>query len=258
MIELSPPQHTEPLEDDGQDALFDMPDPAETAEANKSEIDSGLITDDIEILGESLHLRRSAREASHKISDILHASYNTARDTASIPGNFYRNAQKNKNGHKIERLKQKIAANPDAPHFEKERQWIKMYEARSNHHDRKIRKSIGKSEKRAEKLSNKNEAREQRYQKHIDEYIHKKIDAVRKKQYRRLQKQEGIGRYNRGMQAEFFRRLPDAEKRAITLQAILAVRQKNIRKGKLDEGYDVAVDNNIVRREIDNYERAVR
>lgn len=215
-----------------------------------------LITDDKEILGESTHLRRSLRGTTRDITNEVHGAHAALCQVASKPREGYLTVFRNRNELKIYKLEQKIASDPDAPHHKRDKEWLAMHKARRDHWQGKLGKQESKREARTTKLSEKTEARHERYQSYIDKYMHKKIEAIRKKEYRQMQKEQSIGRFNHGAQVEFFRRLPEVQKRRITQEAILAVRDKNIQKGNLRDDY--LVEPGEIIRSIDNYERSVR
>lgn len=215
-----------------------------------------LITDDKEILGQSLHLRRSIRGTSLSMMSSLHGARVGVRNGASTPRRKYLEVFRDRNDLKIQKLEEKIAANPDAPEFKRDREWLAMYKARRGHWQNKLEKQSTKSTGRVDRLNAKSGARQDKYQKRIDSYIHKKVEALRKKEFRGRQKSEGIGKFDYRAQAEYFRRLPEEEKRRITAEAIEAIRTENIKKGKLGEGH--LVNSDSVTRSIDNYERAIR
>lgn len=215
-----------------------------------------LITDDKEILGQSLHLRRSIRGTSLSVMGGLHKARVGIRNGASTPRKKYLEVFRNRNDLKIQKLEEKIATNPDAPEFKRDREWLAMHKARRSHWQNKLEKQSVKKSGRVDRFNAKSGVREDKYQRQIDSYIHKKVEALRKKEFRGQQKSEGIGKFDYRAQAEYFRRLPEEEKRRITAEAIEAIRAKNIKKGKL--GKDYAADLHDVTRSIDNYERAVR
>jgi hypothetical protein len=97
--------------------------------------------------------------------------------------------------------------------------------------------------------------RKKKQEEQIDQYIAKKIEAMRRKETRKLLKNKGFSRLDIIKRNNYFAAMPTEAKKRLIREAILSIRESNIRKGKLDHKYQV--DETKPKRKIGYYERTV-
>lgn len=216
-----------------------------------------LVTDDIEILGESPQFKaeyhQKASDAAHNVDTAvakmrIHNPIRTVRRKL-IESNI------DHLQHKIDRIEQKVAIKPNTPWNRYMQLRADAYKTRIKIKNRKLNKHTERTEKINAGLANRKEQRDETLKKRLDWYVHKKIEAERRKIARREHK--SFRPLPAREVANYLAKLPDDEKKRITRQAILEIRKDNIRKGNLDWTYRID-DTNETTRKIKDYERIDR
>ena len=199
-----------------------------------------LQTDDKEILGSSLHLRRSMHNTTRSLINNTQMAVARGKNVLSTPKNRYLELRRNATKAKYERKQARVGTS----HFkfmnkhyqnvaDKHRKKSSDAESRFSKHTSVMK---GRVETAAGNAASRNEA----YEKRIDYYVAKKIEAERRKQLRMLKREkraEGLSYFER---ARFVDALSQEDKIRIKNEAIKAVRAENIKKGKLEEEYVAA------------------
>lgn len=214
-----------------------------------------LITDDQEILGQSIHL---GREMSHGTKSVMNAM---DRQLASLrqknPGSKLRDAylsyRRDRIALKIDRLERLVTTNPESRLNKRRKKELDMFKKRLKWREGQIENRFKKATSRTEKAATRLTGRDEKLQQQIDKYVASKVEAMRRKEERKLLKREGVSKLNPAERARFIANLSAETKKRLTREAILAVREENIRKGKLDWLYEVDTEKD--RRDVGTYER---
>lgn len=220
-----------------------------------------LITDDQEILGHSGTLGKDMREGTRDVMNTVDKMYVSARNLnpASKLRDSYLTFRRDRLTRKVEELEQKVSTGPDTFLNRRQKARLEMLKNRREWKNRLLEKRDKKYTARAEKLGVRAGKRSEKFQQQVDKYIAGKIEAMRRKEQRKLLKEHGFGRTSRALspveRARFLANLPPDTKKRLTREAILAVREQNIKKGKLDWLYEV--DETKDTREVGSYGRTV-
>lgn len=216
-----------------------------------------LITDDQEILGQSTHLRRKLRQGTKDTMNAVDQHTQALRrlNPASKLRSAYLTYRRHRIALKVDRLEQLVTTNPNSVLNKRREKELDMFKKRLKWRDNQIGERHKKFTDRRVKASKRHTERTEKFQDQIDKYITKKIEAMRRKEQRKLLKTESISHLSPGERAKYLAELPAETKKRLTREAILAIREKNIRKGKLDWLYEVDVEKD--RRDMGNYERTV-
>jgi len=189
-----------------------------------------LRTDVTEVLGERKGLldggyRRKADSLIKKVE-----SSEARKDKVGMREAFIRHG-KNKTELKIQRVEAKIEDSPKDNGFSARQRNAKLKQLQYN---QKVRGNAIK------KLEVNRLEKPERNQKKIDALVNKKIQSMMRKAERKvLQREHGIGRFERRKRTEKLVNLSPEEKRRIVREAILMVRRQNIERGVLDDTYRV-------------------
>jgi len=209
-------------------------------EAQQSPENEAIKTDDKEILGQSVHLRRSLHDATRSFLNGSQQSIAGWKNELSKPRNDYLEWRSDAAKRKYERKQEKLGTS----HFKfinKHHERVaNAYRARYDKAHGKLKGHSAKMDQRIKSAEQASLERDERFKKRIDLYVNRKIRAERNKLLRKLaeeQKQNGMSK--RIERHRFIRDLPESEKRRITKEAIAAIRKENIKKGKLDANYVV-------------------
>lgn len=189
-----------------------------------------LRTDVTEVLGERKGVleggyRRKADSLVKKVE-----SSEARKDKVGMREAFIRHG-KNKTELKIQRVEAKIDAGAKDNGFLARQRNAKLKQLQYN---QKVRSNAIK------KLETNRLKKPEKNQKKIDELVQKKIQSMMRKAERKvLQREHGIGRFERRKRTEKLVNLSPEEKRRIVREAILMVRRQNIERGVLDDTYRV-------------------
>lgn len=216
-----------------------------------------LITDDQEILGHSGGLGKNMREGTRGVMNTIDKAYVAARNLnpANKLRDTYLEYRRDRLTRKIESLEQTVAASPDTFLARRQKARLEMLKNRKEWKNHLLKKRDKKYTARAEKLGGRRDKRNEKFQKQVDKYIADRVEAMRRKEQRKLLKREGVSKLNPVERARFIASLPAETKKRLTREAILAVREKNIKQGKLDWLYDVDETKDV--RKVGSYGRTV-
>jgi hypothetical protein len=231
-------QNDPALDREEQEALGTIQSALDTETQQTSEVEV-VKTDDKEILGQSVHLRRSIHDVTRSFLNGSQQSIAGWKNELSQPRNVYLELRRDYAKRKYERKQARVGTS----HFkfinkrydrvaQKHRDKYNRAGTKYSNHTSMMKERI----KGAAKASNE---RDVAYKKRIDMYVERKIDAERRKLNRKLkreQKEQGMGIIDRH---RFIRDLSETEKRRITREAIAVIRKENIRKNKLEADYVV-------------------
>ncbi|HEY0964875.1 MAG TPA: hypothetical protein VGE13_00145, partial [Candidatus Saccharimonadales bacterium] len=163
-------------------------------------------------------------------------------------------AKKNYTQTKIDKLQARIDNTPDNIFTRRLNGWRRE----------KLRDMKAINEKRGgtvDKIEKKRQEKPEKLRKEIDALVKKKIDAMYKKAQRVELRNNGIGKRNILKRHEFLAKLTPEDKKRIVAQAILQVRKKNIKLGRLSSEYlpDNAANEESadIRKVTDDYGRIV-
>lgn len=219
-----------------------------------------LITDDKEILGRDTHLGRDMRQKTRDITNAVHEQYVDARKALGTPRDQYLEFRRDRIALKVQRLERKVAENPTTLYGKHLKNELDMFKKRQAWRERQITQRGNKHSGRVDTLTNRKRERNERYHDHMDRYVQKQIEIYRKKEIERRMQQAGIDPKD-PMQArqrvDFIKNLSKKDQQVITRNAILDIREKNIREGKLNWRYAVTTpeDKDKIRK-IHEYHRA--
>ena len=216
-----------------------------------------LVVDDQEILGQSVHLRSSVYEGAKNTVNSLDKQFTRVRNEnpAAKARDTYLSYRKDRIGLKIERLEHQITKDPTSRQGKRRQKELEMFKKRLEWREGQSNKRENKYTTRTEKYTKRSTNREKEQKEQVDKYIAKKIEAMRRKEARKLLKSEGIGRLSVIERNKYLATMPTEAKKRLLREAILSVREANIRKGKLDHEYQV--DESKPKRKIGHYERTV-
>lgn len=216
-----------------------------------------LITDDQEILGQSGSLRRELRDGTKGAMNTVDKHLARLRNTnpLSKTRDAYLAYRRDRIAGKVDRLERLVAENPTSRLGKRRQKELEMFRKRHKWREGQIEKRGKKAINRGEKVTNRITKRNEKFQEQVDKYIADKVEAMRRKEQRKLMKREGISRLNPAERARFIANLPAETKKRLTREAILAVREKNIKQGKLDWLYDVDETKDV--RKVGSYGRTV-
>jgi hypothetical protein len=218
-----------------------------------------LITDDKEILGQSRYLRREMSQTTRNTMNAVDKDLLQLRELNPLTTtrDSYLAYRRNRIAAKIERLERKAAASPDTLLGRHRKRTTEMFKKRQAWREGQIKNRSRNKVTRSEKLTKRVEKRDEKFQAQVDMYVNKKIEAMRRKEIRNRLKEEKIGRFDVSERNRFLAKLPAETKKRITREAILAVRESNIKKGKLQPGYNYSYvyDKKQPKRKVNDYER---
>lgn len=209
-----------------------------------------LITDDKEILGNSTHLRMAVHETSKSITNGLHSKMTEGRNALATPTTKILEYRRDKKQKQVEQYELK---HPQGTRTKAQEKRLQMLKTRAEVLSGWAKQRHNRHASRIEKLGKAKSDRQEKYQKQIDGYVHRKILSMQRKQLR-----ERNGRkINKHEHVRYFNSLSEENKKRIVRDAIVAVRQENIRKGILAEEYEVD-ETATIRKIGEHYARATR
>lgn len=216
-----------------------------------------MVVDDKEILGNSEFVNLQVQEAQHDITNYRAAT--EFRDSLATPRNNYVDWRRKRIQQKVERLERKVNASPDTRWNRHRQKTLDMFKNRVKWREGQLAKRSEAKSKRGEALAARIDKRDIKLQKEIDNIVNKKIEAQRRKVERANYKADRGHRFSHFVihpfeRTKYLDSLTPEQKQEITKQAILNVREKNIKKGQLDVSH--SVDPNRDTREVNDYELA--
>lgn len=216
-----------------------------------------MIVDDKEILGKSEFVNLQVQQAQHDI--INYKATTELRDSLVTPRKNYVDWRRKRIQIKVDRLQRKVDASPDTRWNRHRKKTLDMFKNRVEWRKGQLNKYAESKTKRAEVLSGRIDKRNVQLQKEIDHVINKKIEAQRRKVERTMYKNDKGHTFSSFVihpieRTNYMNSLTAAQRQEITKQAILNIREKNIKKGRLDVSH--AVDPNTESREVNDYELA--
>lgn len=216
-----------------------------------------LITDDQEILGHSGGLSKDMREGTKDAMNAADGRLTALRQTnpASKLRDAYLAYRRDRIAGKVDRLERLISENPTSRSSKRRQKELEMFRKRHKWREGQIEKRGKKAVNRGEKFTHRITKRNEKFQEQVDKYITDKVEAMRRKEQRKLMKREGVSKLNPAERARFLANLPPETKKRLTREAILAVREKNIKQGKLDWLYGVDETKDV--RKVGSYGRTV-
>ncbi len=219
-----------------------------------------LVTDDTEILGESPSVKTEFHAKAKDATQTLDKTITEARVHSPLRSWRTSRIESSRDHYKrkVDRLQRKIDLHPNSLLNKWRKSELDTFQKRVSWRNKKLAKHAGKVEKIQTKHDNRSKKRNEALKKRVDYYVDKKIEAMRRKEERKLLRKEGItarGPLDKKDRVRFLANLPEDQRKAITRAAILEVRRENIRRGKLDATYEV--DESQKTRKINDYERTI-
>lgn len=209
-----------------------------------------LVTDDKEILGNSTHLRMAVHETSKSITDGLRSKIVEGRNALATPTTKILEYRRDKKQKQAELYELK---HPEGTRTKAQEKRLQMLKKRAEVLSGWAKQRHSRHTSRIEKLGKAKSDRQEKYQKQVDGYVHRKILSMQRKQLRERSGHK-ISKYEH---VRYFNNLSEENKKRIVRDAIAAVRQENIRKGTLAEEYEVD-ETATIRKIGEHYARATQ